>query len=447
MASQNAPSTRRAALGLALLLALASACSEEDRKAWVSILPGSDERVEAEPDTTPAPRGLALSADSTALLLSGDTLVTIARLPDRGPGGADLRDARFRSVAIAPDSLHVAFAAGDGSPAVGIWARSRQSARFVAVPEGAGIDRLEWSPDGRLLVWQATGADGVTTVGAYDLRLGASTDHPVLSWLRRRGQSVRLQDWTGDTRLRLLVAPGAEPEGGLAWIWELHGGSLMVESQVEWLAVNAPDESQLLGGGAFSVDVLGDAEPESIALYVSADLEPSALVIRNRAGRYAATTTEPLVDPGVLGIESWKGIRRGAELEELVEVDGRAILLLSVPVPEDPVKTMGFFEVTPDGRVEPIPAVGGEESGPALFPEGRTANGIYDLGLVDLDGDDRLEVVAAIGRQDPNALTSRLQWGAQVWRWSEGPRLVPAPELDEAAIETLEGLAGTNGTP
>lgn len=445
MGGRRAPGTRRTALGFALLLLLTAGCSEEDRKAWVSILPGSDDgEVEAEADTTPAPPGLSLSADSTVMLLSGDTLVTIDRLPDRGPGGVDLRQARFRSVAISPDSTLVAFAAADQAPVVGIWARARQSARFMAVPSSAEIDRLLWSSDGRFLVWQATEPDGVTTVGAYDQRVGSSTRHPVLSWLHRDGQSVWVQDWTGESRARLLVASGAERQGGRAWVWELHGGSLIVEDQVEWLAVNAPDESQLLAGGAFSVDVLGDPEPESIALYVSAETEPSALVIRNRAGEYAATTTEPLVDPSVLGLETWKGIRRGAELQEIVEVGGRAVLLLSVPVPEDPVQTLGFFEVTPDGRLRAIRAAGDEGDAPALFPDGRTADRILDLGLVDLDEDGQVEVVAAIGRQDPNALRPRLQWGAQVWRWIDGPRLTRAPELEQAAIDRLEEMTGTD---
>lgn len=442
MGGRSTPPGRGTALGLALLLLLMAGCSQEDRKAWVSILPGSDDgEVDAGADTIPAPPGPSLSADSTVMLLNGDTLVTIDRLPDRGPGGIDLRRTRFRSVAVSPDSSDVAFAAVGDASVVGIWGRARQSARFVAVPPNAEVDRLAWSSDGRFLVWQATGPDGASTVGAYDQRIGSATRHPVLSWLHRRGRSVWIQDWMGATRVRLLVAPGAERQGGLAWVWELHGGSLIVEDQVEWLAVNAPNESQLLAGGAFSVDVLGDLEPESIALYVSAETAPGALVIRNRAGEYAATITEPLVDPAVLGLETWKGIRRGPELEEVVDVDDRAILLLSIPVPNDPVETLGFFQVTPDGRLEAIRAAGGD---PALFPDGRSADRIFDLGLVDLDGDDRVEVVAAIGRQDPNSLRPRLQWGAQVWRWAEGLGLVRAPELDEAAVERLEEMTGTD---
>ena len=446
MSWRRAETIRRLALGGALLLAVG--CSDEDRKAWVSILPGSeDEEVEAEPDAPPAPPGPAVSADSTALLLSGDTLVAAERLPDRGPGGVDLRDARFLDLAISPDSLHVAFTAEGEAPVVGIWTRARQSARFVTARPDAQVDRLEWSSDGRFLVWQATGPGGVTTVGAYDLRVGASTRHPVLSWLERRGRSAWIQDWISDARIRLLVAPGAEREGGLAWMWQLHGGSLVVEDQVEPLARNAPPESQLLAGGAFSLDALGDPVPESFALYVSSEMEPSALVIRNRAGEYAATITEPLVDPAILEITSWEGIRRGAELEEVVEVGGRPVLLLSVPVPGNPVQTLGFFEVTPAGRVEAIQARGPEGTTPALFPDGRTADRIFDLGLVDLDEDGQVEVVAAIGRQDPDALRPRLQWGAQVWQWSEGARLVPAPALEEAAIETLETLTGTAAAP
>ncbi len=445
MGGRSNPTRRWAAPGFALVLLLAAGCSQEDRKAWVSILPGSgDDEVETGADTIPGPPGLSLSADSTVMLLSGDTLLTIDRLPDRGPGGADLRQARFRSVAISPDSTHVAFAAAGDASAVGVWARARQSARFVALPPDVEIDRLAWSADGRFLVWQGTGPDAVTTVGACDLQRGSATRHPILSWLQREGHSVWIQDWMGRTRVRLLVAPGAERRGGLAWVWEMHGGSLIVEEQVEWLAANAPEESQLLAGGAFSVDVLGDPEPESIALYVAADMSPSALVIRNRAGEYAGTTTEPLVDPAILGLETWKGIERGAELVEVVGVGDRAILLLSIPVPDNPVATLGFFQVTPTGRVESIRAGDDGAGAPALFPDGRTADRILDLGLVDLDGNGQLEVVAAIGRQDPNALRPRLQWGAQVWRWTEGLRLVQAPELEEAAIERLQEMTGTD---
>ncbi|MBW3661005.1 MAG: hypothetical protein KY397_05155, partial [Gemmatimonadetes bacterium] len=229
-----------------------------------------------------------------------------------------------------------------------------------------------------------------------------------------------------------------EPEGGLAWIWEMRGGSLVVEDQIEPLAANAPPESQLLAGGAFSLDVIGDPLPETIALYVSSELEPSALVVRSRGSRFTSTSTQPLLDPAALGLPSWEGIRRGGELSEVVDVAGRPVLLLSVPVPENPVTTLGFFEVGADGRVAPIMAVGAEGPNPALFPDGRAADRLFETGLVDLDGDGQVEVVAAMGRQDPSSLEPRIQWGAQVWRWSEGPRLVPAPELEEAAILRLE---------
>ncbi|HUP20310.1 MAG TPA: hypothetical protein VM778_10205 [Gemmatimonadota bacterium] len=439
----RAADPRLAAVGIALLLG--AGCSEQDRKAWVSILPGSDPPAASDADTVPAPPGFSISDDSTAVRLDGQAVVTIERLPDRGPGDTDLREARFGTAAISPDSLHVGFATAGETPVVGVWNRARQSARLVTALPGAAIGRLEWSPDGRFAIWQATGPDGVTTVGAYDLRIGRAARHPVLSWLERRDRSVRIQDWMTETRLRLLVSAGREPDGGLAWMWELHGGSLVVEDQVEALARGAPPGSQLLAGGAFSANLLGDPVPESIALYVSGSSEPSALVVRNRAGEYAATATEPLIAPGVLGLESWKGIRRGPELSEIVDVGDRPILLISIPVPENPVQTLGFFRVAPDGRVEPVVAVGAGGAEPALFPDGRTPDRIFDLGLVDLDGDGQVEVAAAVGRQDPNALTPRLQWGVQVWKWDDGPRLVPAPELERPALERIEGLSVTDG--
>lgn len=441
----RATDLRVAALGLALLLG--AGCSEEDRKAWVSILPGSDDRAEADPDARPGPPGFSVSDDSTALLLDGETVVTIERLPDRGPGNLDLREARFATAALSPDSLHIGFSTSADAPVVGVWSRARQSARLITALPGGEIERLEWSPDGRFVIWQARNAAAVRTVGAYDLRVGRATRHPVLSWLERRGRDVRIQDWIADTRVRLQVSAGPEMEGGLVWMWEVHGGSLVVEDHVEALARSAPPESQLVAGGAFSADLLGDPLPESVALYVSGNSEPSALVLWNRGGEYGARATQPLIAPGVLGLEGWKGIRRGAELSEIVDVGGRPILLISIPVPENPVQTLGFFQVAPDGRVVPVVAVGVQGGEPALFPDGRTADRIFDLGLVDLDGDGQVEVAAAVGRQDPNALTPRLQWGVQVWQWGDGPRLVPAPDLDDAALERIERLSSTDGGP
>lgn len=430
---------RRLAPALALVLAVLAACSEEDRKAWVSILPGGGEEQPADA-AVEIPPGFALAADSTVAFLNGDTLVTVERLPDRAPGGATLVDARFGAVALSPDSSHMAFALRGEETVVGIWSRARQSARLVPLPEGADVEAFEWAPVGAYVAWRAARPDGVTTVGVYDLRSGRSRSHPVLAWLLRNGRSVRLQGWIDPLRLRLLVGPDAEPEGGLAWLWEMRGGSLLVESHVEPISGNAPPGSELLPGGVFSADLIGDSTPETVALYRSEAPAPAALVLRERAGTFTATATDPLIAPEVIGLASWEGIERGAGLSQVVDVPGGTVLLLSVPTPETEVSTLGFFEVAADGSVAPVMAAGPEGPSPALFPDGRAPDRLFRLGLVDLDGDGTEEVVSAAGRQDPSTFEARVQWGAQVWRWVRGRRLEPAPDLESAALDRLDRM-------
>jgi len=95
---------RRMAL---LIAALAlSACSEEDRRAWVSILPISDEESDAS-----ASGPFTVTADSTAMLIGSDTLFTVARVPREAEGNV-IQPARIAAAVVSPDSTAVAVELG-----------------------------------------------------------------------------------------------------------------------------------------------------------------------------------------------------------------------------------------------------------------------------------------------------------------------------------------------
>lgn len=432
---------RGALAGLLAALVLAG-CSEKDRKAWVSILPSRGDHEEAAPaEAGPPHEGFGLSADSTAVLLDADTLFSIDRLPARGPGDAPLRGTTFRVAALSPDSAQVAFATGGGHPVVGIWTRVRQSASLVAgIPDGV-VERMTWAPGGRFVAWQARVGDGPEFPAAYDARVGQPLRHAVLGWLRRHGRSAWIQDWIDDNRLRVRVGADADTVGGLAYTWELRGGSFFLEDHLGPLGDHAPQGSALPLGSVFSLDLTPEPGPESVAFYLDSAGAPGALVLRSRGSSYRATTTDPLLDPAELGLEEWKDLKRGALLYEVADFGDRKALLLLLPDPEVSWAILGFYEVTPDARVVPVRIVDGGRSRPALFPRGRAEDRLFDLGLTDLDGDGVPEVVSAVGTRDVSTLEPRVAWNPDVYRWQDG-RLVPAPDLDEAAVQAMGRIAG-----
>ncbi|HEU4463657.1 MAG TPA: hypothetical protein VFS53_01295 [Gemmatimonadota bacterium] len=417
----------RAARGLlaALGLALLTGCSEEDRRAWVSILP-----LPQDQDTTGADGGPAgefsIASDSSAVLLGADTLFTRARVPGR---------AAIVEILPSPDSTSVAFVTGADRSAVGVWSRTRQIAAVAEAYPGGGAASLVWSPDGRYLAYRGTPAAGVSQAGVFDAVDFRPESHPLLSWFTRSGKATTPQSWIDAGRLRLLVAAGAEPEGGLAYSWELGGGTLLLEAHLAPLAQRAPPGSVLDRGGVFSLDLVGDGGPETVALYRGRDGGPSALLLESRGSDFRVTATSPLVPPEGLGLESWEPIRRGALLYQIADVGGRPTLLLDLPS-SAPLRAIGLFQAAPSGRVEPMTVEEGDPR-PAIFFDGIFGDVTSQLGLVDLDDDGRLEVVSAVGQASTSTLEPVLEWTVTPYRAREG-RLVPAPDLRDSALASIQ---------
>ena len=417
----------RAARGLLTALALTAAlaaCSEADRRAWVSILP-----IPSEEDSTEVAERtggeLTLAADSSAVLLGPDTLFTRARVPGRAP---------ILEILSSPDSTSIAFVAGADRGTVGVWSRTRQIAAVAETYPGGGGGSLGWSPDGRYLAYRGTPAGGVPRAGVFDAVDFRPEGHPLLSWFARAGKATTPQGWIDAGRVRLLVAPGAEPEGGLAHSWELEGGALLLEAHIAPLAERAPPRSTLERGGVFSLDLLGDGAPETVALYRGPDGGPSALLLETRGSEHRATATSPLVSPEDVGLEDWGAVRRGALLYQIALVGGRPTLLLDLPSSAT-LRAIGLFQATPGGQIRPMTIAEGETRA-AIFYDGIFGDVTSQLGLVDLDGDGTLEVVSAVGRASA-ALEPVIEWTVAPFRARDG-RLVPAPDLDEPALESIQ---------
>ncbi|HUP01833.1 MAG TPA: hypothetical protein VM737_09990 [Gemmatimonadota bacterium] len=428
----------------ALLSLLASGCSEEDRRAWVSILPLPEAKEDGSSATLDAgPAGeLKLGVDSTAVLLGADTLFTIQQIPPLDRGQAARSAIRFRRISLAPDSTRVAFTAEGGGGSVGVWWRPLQVARIADVFRGGQADSIAWSADGRYLAYAGRSENGVARTGIHDARIGLTLDHPVAVWLARNDRSVRLQGWLDEQRLRVLVAPGPVPVGGLAHIWDAARGSLMAESHIAPLAAHAPPGATLDQGALFSLDLLGDAAPETVALYRSAGGAPSGLVLESRGSEFRAGTTEPLLAAEALGFEAWGGQGRrappsaDAALHLVAMLGGRTTLVLRLPSADPPLLALGFFQAGQDGRLEPVTVVTPQGERPAVFYDGRSSQASIQLGLVDLDGDGALEVISATGRAAAGPPEPAIAWRAVVFRWSGG-RLVPAPELESLALARI----------
>jgi hypothetical protein len=424
----------------AVAIAALTACSEEDRKAWVSILP-----LPGETDTV-GPAGersgaLAISADSAAVLLGADTLFTKARLPGRTSLGRPLSESPIVEVVPSPDSMSIAFVGGADRNVVGVWSRRRQVAAVAEAFDGGAAGSLSWSPDGRYLAYSGTDAGGLSRVGVFDGMEFRTEIHPLLAWFGRERKATRPQSWIDERRLRVLVAPGAAAEGGLAFSWELEGGTLLLESHLEPLAARAPPGSRLERGGVASLDLLGDAGVETVALYRAPGGEPGALVLESRGSDLRATATVPLVPAAALGIDDWAPLQRGAMLYQVASLGGRATLLLDLPSATS-LRAIGLFQVAPGGRLEPMRISGEGQERPAIFYDGIFGDLTSQLGLVDLDGNGSLEVVSAVGRASASTLTPEIEWTAAPFRATGDGRLVPAPELGDSALETVRRASG-----
>ncbi|HET6362067.1 MAG TPA: hypothetical protein VFH11_08415 [Gemmatimonadota bacterium] len=429
----------RLCLAALIGVALLTACSEEDRRAWVSILPLPGD----EPDTTAARRlagEIAITPDSTAVLIGSDTLFTRARVPGSGPNGEPLSALPIVAIVPSPDSTAIAFVSGADRSVVGVWSRRRQLAGVAEVYAGGDADGLKWSPDGRYLAYSGKGAEGAARAGLFDVREFRSKSHPILAWLAREGRSAWPQDWIHAGRLRLLVAPGREMEGGLAYSWEIAGGSLMLESHVEPLAERAPPGTRLEPGGVFSLDLLGDPAPETVALFRASGGIPGALVMESRGAEFRVTPSVPLVPAAALGLEDWESAGRGAALYQLATLGGAACLLLDLPSNSN-LRAIGIFRAGPGGALEPLAVIADGEGRPAIFFDGIFGDVTSQLGLVDLDGDGSLEVVSAVGRASAT-LEPGIEWTVAPYRARADGSLVPAPELRESALETVRRATG-----
>jgi hypothetical protein len=423
------------------LLAALTGCSEEDRRAWVSILPLPSNEADSLANTTEGSGALTITADSTAVLLGGDTLFTTSRLPDRTSLGRPLSKSPIVEVVSSPDSMNIAFVGGADRSVVGVWSRRRQVAAIAEAYEGGDAGSPSWSPDGRYLAYRGTDAGGLARVGVFDVMGFRTQVHPLLSWFGRERKATWPQSWIDERRLRVLVAPGAEVEGGLAFSWEMDGGTLLLESHLEPLAERAPPGSRLERGGVISLDLFGDAGLETVALYRAGGGEPGALVMETRGNEFRVTSTVPLVPAAVLGIEDWERLRRGALLYQVVSLDGRPTLLLDLPSTTT-LRAIGLFQVASGGRLEPMRITGEQQDRPAIFYDGIFGDMTSQLGLVDLDGNGSLEVVSAVGRASTSTLTPELEWTAAPFRATRDGRLVPAPDLDASALEAVQRAAG-----
>jgi hypothetical protein len=230
-------------------------------------------------------------------------------------------------------------------------------------------------------------------------------------------------------------------EGGLAFSWEVEGGTLLLESHLEPLAERAPPGSRLERGGVISLDLFGDAGLETVALYRAGGGEPGALVMETRGNEFRVTSTVPLVPAAALGIEDWEPLRRGALLYQVASLGDRPTLLLDLPS-TNTLRAIGLFQVASGGRLEPMRITGEQQDRPAIFYDGIFGDMTSQLGLVDLDGNGSLEVVSAVGRASTSTLAPELEWTAAPFRATGDGRLVPAPDLDASALEAVQRAAG-----
>ncbi|MGH7571258.1 MAG: hypothetical protein ACREMK_05385 [Gemmatimonadota bacterium] len=377
---------------------------------------------------------LEVSADGRAALLGRDTLFTAERLPGGGLDGVVIEPIRFHQLAFSPDSTLVAFTTGGANQAVGIWSRTAQTARFVDVFPGGRADSLAWAPEGGWLAWVGRMADGISRVSISD-PAGRRLRHPVVEWLLREERSVGLGGWIDPGRLRVRVAGDSGGGGSLAYVWDARASHFTFEDHLAPLVERAPGAPPV-PGGVFSLDLTGDATPETVALSRSAAGAPVATVLEGRGSDYRFQVTNPLVEPAGLGLQSWEEGSGRIGLYAPVRFASGPALLLELPSKRRGVAAIGAFDVDAGGRLEPFLAATPQGDRLAIFFDGRIGEESYELGLVDLDGDAAPEVVSAVGRMVDGAGQRSVRWSATVFRERAG-RLVPAPGLDSAALERI----------
>lgn len=426
------------ALHLLLTMAALTLGCEEERRAWVSILPiGDDDEETADGALTGGPLGV--SGDGRAVVLGADTLFTADRLPAGARGALGLDSLRFERVVFSPDSSRVAFSTAGSDQAVGLWTRTGQIGVFVDLFRGGRVDSLAWSPEGHFLAWSGRGPDEIGRVSIADAA-GRRLGQPMLEGLAREGRSVDFQGWTGPGRARVLVRPAAGAAGGLAYVWDARLNNFILESHIEPLVQRAPGQPPA-PGGIFSVDLVGDAVPETVALYRSASGAPAALVLEERAGEFRARTTDPLVEPADTGLERWEDGTAAVGLYAPLRMNGEPLLLLELPSPARGIQTIAVFRVEPGGSLEAVTIVTPEGVMTAIFQDGRVGDENRQLGVIDLDHDGDPELVAAIGTRAGAEEAPSIRWRATVLDWEEGT-LVARPGLEAEALARIAQATG-----
>ncbi|HET6341801.1 MAG TPA: hypothetical protein VFG78_06425 [Gemmatimonadota bacterium] len=432
-------SARPLLLVLAVGGLIAAGC-EEERRAWVSILPvgGEDEEEKASEGRPAGPLGV--SEDGRAVVLGEDTLFTAARLPSRARGELGVEPLRFQRVVFSPDSSRVAFATAGANEAVGVWSRTGQTGLFLDAFQGGRVDSLAWAPEGRFLAWGGRTREGISRVSMAD-PAGRRVRHPVLEGLVREGRSAILQGWIDAARARVLVTSGPRAGGGLAYVWDALLNNFILESHIDPLVERAPPAPPA-PGGIFSVDLLGGGAPETVALYRSTGGAPAALLLESRAGEFQARTTDPLLEPADVGLERWEDGTPNLGLYAPLRVAGVPLLLLELPSPDPVVMTIGAYRVGGDGALEMARVAMPEGRVAAIFQDGQVGDESRQLGVVDLDRDGSPELVVAVGTRIQAGGTPSVRWRATVLGWSESG-LVPRPALEAEALARIARITGT----
>lgn len=411
------------------LLALAVGCREEDRRAWVSILPGGDDEEEEPAGPGSAPE-VSLTADSTAIVVDGDTLLTVDDLPVEGPGGVPVGPARLREARVALP--WIAFATVGANEAVGVSGPGGQRARIVATFPGGRVARIAWSPAGRQLAWEGRTTTG-RRIGVFDAGRGTDVRHPVLDRLEETGRSLSVEGWIDAGRLRLRGEDGA-------WVWAPAARTFALETHLEAVPGRLPPGAAPSPGGIFSIDLLDGPAPETVVLYRDRAGTPGALVLSDGPGAPATARTGRLLPEGP-GFDRVSG---PLELGGIFTLGSGPVLLLAVPTADG--AAAGVFGIEPDGTLVVAEVFDGTAVHPAIFPAPGSGRGPARVDVVDLDGDGSAEVAVAA----PRPLGP---WRVEAYRWEDG-RLAPAPGLEEAARDALgigdpeasEGVEGESAT-
>lgn len=430
-------SARSLLLVLAVGALFAGGC-EEERRAWVSILPAGDDEEEDAPEGRPG-GPLGVSEDGRTVLLGEDTLFTADRLPSRARSVVGVEPFRFQRLVFSPDSSRIAFTIAGAREAVGMWSRPGQTGLLLDVFTGGRVDSLAWAPEGRLLAWGGRSSEGISRVSMADLA-GRRLRHPVLEMLARDGRSAILQGWIDPARARVLVTFGPHPSGGLAHVWDARLNNFILESHIEPLVERAPPQPPV-PGGVFSVDLVGDEAPETVALYRSTGGAPAALLLESRAGEFRARTTDPLLEPADVGLERWEEGTSALGLYAPLRVDGLPLLLLELPSSVPAVTTVAAYRVAGDGALQPALVATPEGAVAAVFQDGQVGDESRQLGVVDLDGDRSPEIVVAVGIRVEAVGAPSVRWRATVLGWTRGG-LVSRPELEALALDRIARVTG-----